>query len=158
MDIFVKGLPTKEMRRFVHQSKADSLDAAVNLATSFQGFDVQVDIDRVNKKPKNGASTHTVSGNKKANPAARKKSVASSQASARFPPLTETLAKINERLEKLEKKPDPPEEERRKPKSDWKPDWEPICFNCGGKGPMANGCPLKDAALQRDERPAKDQR
>ena len=51
IDLFVKGLPTKEMRRHVHLSRPSSLTAAVTLATTCEAFEDGSDAERL-RKPK----------------------------------------------------------------------------------------------------------
>jgi hypothetical protein len=56
VDLYIKGLPSREMRKHIHVVRPTSLEEAITLATTMEAFETNVETDKF-KKPK----TETVS-------------------------------------------------------------------------------------------------
>ena len=154
IDIFVRGLPSKDLKRHVHLAQPGSLDEAISLATTFQAFEVQVEFDKGTRKPRDDATTHTVeTGAPAPNPQqATEKPQQGPGNGKRYPPLRETLEGILSRLEQLEESKTKQKEEAadRPKRTGWRADYVPKCFNCGKPGHMARGCPQNSKEAKPD--------
>jgi hypothetical protein len=150
VDLFIKGLPTLNMRRHVHMARPRTLDAAIVLATTYEAFDTQAESGDKQKKPKGEPTNQVV----RKGGADRRKAVRSAVQGQRSegqpgttPPresrptekvenktdtdssMLDYLKALQERLERLEKKLRP------------RPRAEVECFGCKQKGHYKNECP-----------------
>ena len=124
VDLYVRGLPSKEMKRHVHVSKPRSLEAAIVTATTYEAFEnpESFDISKP-RKPKAEALETVVS--------VTEAGANSATSSPEMKVLKDLLEAMSKRLEWIE--------DRRKPKPTPKAEIE--CFGCGKLGHYRNECP-----------------
>jgi hypothetical protein len=65
VDLFIKGLPTREMRKHLHLARPSTLEKAINLATTVEVFEPNTDNDKTRKpKTENVSQVGTQKGRK----------------------------------------------------------------------------------------------
>ncbi len=58
VDMFIKGLPSKELRRHVHLAKPQTVEEAIAVATAFEAFETVGKSERTHRKPRADTESH----------------------------------------------------------------------------------------------------
>jgi hypothetical protein len=141
VDLFAKGLATKEMRRYVHLSKPRTLSQAIEEATAYEAFEEQGDAEK-QRKPKNELTALVSGPTGHRSESAEHREGPSVNAVAEVPTgegaLLELVRDMSRRLEGLE------ERRKRKPKGELE------CYYCKEKGHFKRECPKLQAKEERE--------
>jgi hypothetical protein len=174
VDLFVKGLPTREMRRHVHLARPPSLDDAIILGTTYQVFDAPAPDsgDGVRpRKPQAEAIGQVTVPDEGGTQVQKKNGKSNLEGSGNGTAITQqklldTMTEIKKRLDGMGTRPIPsqppprpgfrPQDgEKREPKSMPPRYVPPICYHCGQSGHIRPECPV--LTQQLGQRPQQNQ-
>ena len=161
VDLYIKGLPSREFKRYVHLAQPPTMEAAMALARGFQAFEAQSELERGTKKPpKEEAASRAVEtagaspDDKPASQNINQNQHKNGDKGRKYPPLSKTLGDILQSIEKQSKRLDELEKQKEAaPKTSRGP---PTCYNCGEVGHMIRGCPKRGKASEKTDAPSDD--
>ena len=136
VDLYIKGLPTKEMKRHVYLAKPFTLAQAINCAVTFEAFDCpsKTEISESTRKPKPYvAAVKTTDLSQFDDKSKKQNETETSKLTELLSKMNETVAQLSENVEKLNK----PRTFSHAQKSN-KMNVE--CFKCHRKGHNARDC------------------
>lgn len=136
VDLYIKGLPNKDMKRHVYLAKPVTLAQAVNYAVTFEAFDSPLAESNKIHKPK--ASVNAI----KANQTPETPDV--SKLTNVFEKMTDSVSKLTENVEKLML--------RNKSKGCAHSKDNIECYKCHDKGHYAKECPLINSHAKSHQR------
>ena len=107
VDLYIKGLPSREFKRYVHLAQPHTMEAAMDLARGFQAFEAQSELERGTKKPpKEEAASRAVEtagaspDDKPASQNINQNQHKNGDKGRKYPPLSKTLGDILQSIEK----------------------------------------------------------